>query len=68
MVNCIDQLNYLMASKSNKLSQFWQELKRRRVIKTIAMDAATAFIIMEVISALRNANKPLPINTIELEN
>jgi len=33
-----------MASKS---SQFWQELKRRKVIKVIAMYAATAFIIME---------------------
>ena len=31
----------------NKLSQFWQELRRRKVIKVIAMYAATAFIIME---------------------
>ena len=31
----------------NKLSQFWQELKRRKVIKVITMYAATAFIIME---------------------
>ena len=31
----------------NRLSQFWQELKRRKVIKVIAMYAATAFIIME---------------------
>jgi tetratricopeptide (TPR) repeat protein len=30
-----------------KISRFWQELKRRRVIKVIAMYAATAFIIME---------------------
>ncbi|TFH27213.1 MAG: tetratricopeptide repeat protein [Bacteroidia bacterium] len=36
-----------MPSNPNKLSQFWQELKRRRVIKVIAMYAATAFIIME---------------------
>jgi tetratricopeptide (TPR) repeat protein len=36
-----------MAANPNKLSQFWQELKRRRVIKVIAMYAATAFIIME---------------------
>ncbi len=34
-------------SPSNKLAQFWQELKRRRVIKANAMYAATAFIIME---------------------
>jgi len=31
----------------NKLTQFWQELKRRKVIKVMAMYAATAFIIME---------------------
>ena len=30
-----------------KLSQLWQELKRRKVIKVIAMYAATAFIIIE---------------------
>ena len=32
---------------NNKLVQFWQELKRRKVIKANAMYAATAFIIME---------------------
>jgi hypothetical protein len=32
----------------NKLYQFWQELKRRKVIKTIAGYAAMAFILMEV--------------------
>ena len=31
----------------NKLTQFWQELKRRKVIKVMAMYAATAFIVME---------------------
>jgi TolB-like protein len=36
-----------MPENLNKLSQFWQELKRRKVIKVIAMYAATAFIIME---------------------
>ena len=36
-----------MQTNPNKLSQFWQELKRRKVIKVIAMYAATAFIIME---------------------
>jgi len=33
----------------NKLSQFWQELKRRKVIKVIAIYAGTAFIILEVV-------------------
>jgi tetratricopeptide (TPR) repeat protein len=36
-----------MPRNPNKFSQFWQELKRRKVIKVIAMYAATAFIIME---------------------
>ena len=36
-----------MAANPNKLSQFWQELKRRKVIKVMAMYAATAFIIIE---------------------
>ncbi|MBL7111213.1 MAG: hypothetical protein ISS19_04655 [Bacteroidales bacterium] len=36
-----------MTQNSNKLTQFWQELKRRKVIKVMAMYAATAFIIME---------------------
>jgi len=36
-----------MPTDPNKISQFWQELKRRKVIKVIAMYSATAFIIME---------------------
>lgn len=36
-----------MPTNSNKLSQFWQELKRRGVIKVMTMYVASAFIIME---------------------
>jgi tetratricopeptide (TPR) repeat protein/TolB-like protein len=36
-----------MSTHPNKLSQFWKELKRRRVVKTFAMYGATAFILME---------------------
>jgi len=36
-----------MPKPTNKLSQFWQELKRRKVVRVIAMYAATAFIIIE---------------------
>ena len=32
----------------NKLSQFWQELKRRKVVRVITVYAAAAFVIMEV--------------------
>ena len=41
-----------MPDNPNKLSQFWQELKRRKVIKVIAMYAATAFIIMEAVDIM----------------
>jgi TolB-like protein len=34
----------------NKLSQFWQELKRRKVIRTITVYAAAAFVILELVS------------------
>ena len=34
-------------SDPNKISQFWSELKRRKVFRVAAMYAATAFIIME---------------------
>ena len=36
-----------MPEYPNRLSQFLQELKRRKVIKVVAMYAATAFIIIE---------------------
>jgi tetratricopeptide (TPR) repeat protein len=36
-----------MSDTSNRLSRFWEELKRRKVIKVIAIYAATAFIIIE---------------------
>lgn len=36
-----------MAKKPGKISFFWQELKRRKVIKAATMYAATAFIITE---------------------
>jgi len=36
-----------MPDNPNKVLQFWQELKRRKVFRVMAMYAATAFIIME---------------------
>ena len=36
-----------MTSSPNKLSQFWQELKRRKVLRSLAIYAGTAFIILE---------------------
>jgi len=36
----------------NKLSQFWQELKRRRVLHVITLYASAAFVIIELINNL----------------
>ena len=36
-----------MQGEGNKFSRFWEELKRRKVIRVMAMYAATAFIIIE---------------------
>jgi hypothetical protein len=41
-----------MASTSNKLSRFWQELKRRRVIHIFTLHASAAFVIIELINNL----------------
>ena len=32
----------------NKLSQFWQELKRRNVVRVVSVYAAAAFVILEL--------------------
>ncbi len=37
-----------MPGGSNKLSQFWQELRRRKVIKVIAMYAGAAYVFIEL--------------------
>ena len=36
----------------NKLSQFWQELKRRRVIHVITVYASASFVLIELINNL----------------
>ncbi len=37
-----------MPTNPNKLSQFWQELKRRKVTRVITVYAAAAFVIIEL--------------------
>lgn len=41
-----------MAINPNKLSKFWQELKRRRVVHLITVYASAAFVIIELINNL----------------
>ena len=49
----------------NKLSRFWQELKRRRVIHLITVYASAAFVIIELINNLAEPlNLPARLTTI----
>ena len=41
-----------MTENPNKLSNFWQELKRRRVIHVITVYATAAFVIIELVNNL----------------
>ena len=45
-----------MPGNPNKLSRFWQELKRRKVIHVITVYAGAAFVIIELIN---NVTEPL---------
>jgi len=49
----------------NKLSQFWQELKRRKVTRVITIYAAAAFVIMELVDIVA-PNLGLPAWTFNL--
>jgi tetratricopeptide (TPR) repeat protein len=44
-----------MPNKPGRFYKFWQELKRRRVVRVLAMYAATAFIILEVVDIVSPA-------------
>ncbi len=41
-----------MTNKSNNPFQFWEELKRRRVVRVIPVYAAAAFVILELVDIL----------------
>ena len=41
-----------MPGKQSNLRQFWQELKRRRVIHVITVYATSAFVIIELVGNL----------------
>lgn len=41
-----------MPANPNKLSQFWQELKRRKVVRVITIYAAVAFVILQLVEIL----------------
>ena len=41
-----------MPQSPNKITQFWQELKRRKVVRVITVYAAAAFVILELVSII----------------
>ena len=47
-----------MPTHKNRLSQFWQELKRRNVVRVITVYAGAAFVIIELIN---NITEPLQL-------
>ena len=54
-----------MPQKSSLISQFWQELKRRRVVHVITVYASAAFVIIELINNLTEPlNLPPGLSTI----
>jgi len=54
-----------MSGSPSKLSQFWHELKRRRVIHVITVYATAAFVIIELVNNLAEPlNLPASLPTI----
>ncbi len=54
-----------MAEQQNRISRFWQELKRRRVVHVITVYATSAFVIIELIGNLTEPlNLPANLSTI----
>ena len=41
-----------MPDKSSNFEQFWQELKRRKVVRVITVYAAASFVILELVSII----------------
>ena len=54
-----------MPANPNRLFQFWQELKRRRVTRVITVYAAAAFVILELVSIIVDPLN-LPVWTLAL--
>ena len=48
-----------MPDKSNNPFQFWEELKRRKVFRVLAMYAGAAYIIIELVN---NVAEPLHLH------
>jgi len=54
-----------MSANSNRLSRFWQELKRRKVIYVITVYASASFVLIELVNnVLEPLNLPENLSTI----
>jgi TolB-like protein len=54
-----------MAGQQNRLSRFWHELKRRRVIHVITVYASASFAVIEIVNNLTGPlNLPTSLSTI----
>jgi len=54
-----------MPQKRSKISQFWQELKRRRVVHVITVYASASFVLIELVNNLAEPlNLPPALSTI----
>lgn len=56
-----------MPDRPNKLFQFWQELKRRKVVRVITVYAAAAFVILQLIEILEKSIAVLPFHYYNIE-
>lgn len=52
IVNCILPTLDQMPDQPDKLTRFWKELKRRKVIRVITVYAAAAYVILELVSII----------------
>jgi len=44
-----------MADNQSKLGKFWQELKRRKVVRVVIVYATTAFVLLELVSIIEES-------------
>ena len=54
-----------MSDNQNKLSKFWNELKRRKVVDIIVAYATTAFILKQLVQLIQSSlNLPQWFDTV----
>jgi hypothetical protein len=49
-----------MPGRTNVLARFWQELKRRKVVRVITVYAAVSFVILKLVEILEVMRQVMP--------